>query len=338
MRKYNCQSVRFYAKLSSELHLRTMAKFPIKLYSGTSHPDLAKDIGKHLGVKVSEIQISRFACGEIYAKPKDTVRGTDVYVVQTASGNVNEDLMELFIILDSLKRSFAGKIHVVMPHYAYSRQDRVATPREPISAKLVADLISAAGADHVIAMKLHSDQEQGFFNFPMDNVNTERLFSDYFKKKKFKDMVVVSPDAGGAKDAKKFADLLGAKLAIIHKQRSAHNKSEVMHVVGDVKGKTCVMYDDMIDTAGSVCNAIEALKKMGASKDMYLAATHAVFSDPAATRLKGAGFKEVVVTDTIPISSAKKFKGLKILSVAPLLAKVIKHVHEAKSVTKAFYN
>lgn len=311
-----------------------MLKNPIKLFSGSSHPQLAKAIAGHLKIKLSDMLISRFACNEIYAKPKDTVRGADVFVIQTASENVNEDLMELFIILDSLKRSFAGNIHVVMPHYAYSRQDRVATPREPISAKLVADLISAAGADHMIAMKLHSDQEQGFFNYPVDNVNTEKLFAGYFETKKIHDIVVVSPDAGGAKDAKKFADLLNAKLAIIHKSRPGHNKAEVHHVIGDVKGKNCIIYDDMIDTAGSVSAAMQALKQHGA-KDVYLAATHAVFSDPAAERLRKAGFKEVVVSDSIPIAKRKFFKGLKVLSVAPLLAKIIKSVHEAKSVTKA---
>lgn len=310
-----------------------MSNKTIRLFSGTSHIELAKEISKYLKVPLSEMTISRFACGEIYAKSKNTVRGTDVFVIQTSSENVNEDLMELFIILDSLKRSFAGRIHVVMPHYAYSRQDRVASPREPISAKLVADLISAAGADHLITMKLHSDQEQGFFNFPVDNLNTEKIFAEYFAKKKIKDLVIVSPDAGGAKDAKHFANLLGAKLAIIHKTRPEHNKSEVMHVVGDVEGRMCVIFDDMIDTAGSVCNAIEALRKEKAGKDIYLAATHAVFSDPAAKRLKKAGFKEVVVTNTIPIQKRKYFKGLKILSVAPLLAKIIKSVHEDKSVT-----
>lgn len=312
-----------------------MQHHPIKLFSGTSHPELAKEIAKYMKVPLSEMQISRFSCNEIYAKPKETVRGADVFVVQTASENVNEDLMELFIMLDSLKRSFAGKIHVVMPHYGYARQDRVATPREPISAKLMADLISTAGADHVISMKLHSDQEQGFFNFPVDNVNTERLFAEYFNTKKIKNLVVVAPDVGSAKDAKRFADLLGAPLAIINKTRTAHNKSEVSHVVGDVKGKTCVIYDDMIDTAGSVTGAIAALRDHGAGKDVYLAATHAVFSNPAVERLKGAGFKEVVVSNSIPLSKAKQFKGLKILSVAPLLAKIIKNVHEAKSVTKA---
>lgn len=312
-----------------------MAKYPIKIFSGSSHPELAKEIAKYLKMPLAELEIARFACNEIYAKPRETVRGVDVFVVQTASENVNEDLMELFIILDSLKRSFAGKIHVVMPHYGYSRQDRVATPREPISAKLMADLISKAGADHLITMKLHSDQEQGFFNFPVDNLNTEKLFAEYFKRKKIKDLVVVSPDAGGAKDAKKFADLLGASLAIIHKARPAHNKSEVTHVVGEVEGKNCIIFDDMIDTAGSVTGAIGALRKMGASKDIYLAATHAVFSDPATERLRDAGFKEVVVTNSIPIPAKKHFKGLKVLSVAPFLAKIIKNVHEDKSVTTA---
>lgn len=315
-----------------------MKEFPIKIFSGTSHPELAKEIAKELGLPLSEMLISRFACKEIYAKPIETVRGTDVFVVQTGSENVNEDLMELFIMLDSLKRSFAGRIHVVMPHYGYARQDRVATPREPISAKLVADLISTAGADHLITMKLHSDQEQGFFNFPVDNVNTERLFADYFLKKKLKDVVVVSPDAGGAKDAKKFADLIGANLAIIHKNRPGHNKSEVMHVVGDVEGKTCVLYDDLIDTAGSVTAALKALRSMKANEDVYLAATHPVFSDPATERFKEAGFKEVVVSNSIPIADRKNFKGLKVLSVAPLLAKIIKNVHEARSVTTALIN
>ena len=310
-----------------------MKEQPIKFFAGTSHPELAKEIEKCLGSPMSEMEISRFACGEIYAKPKVSVRGADVFVLQTASHNVNEDLMELFVMLDSLKRSFAERIHVLMPHYAYSRQDRVATPREPISAKLIADLVSTAGADHLIAMKLHSSQEQGFFNFPVDNVNTENLFVDYFKKKKLKDPVVVSPDVGGTADAKKFADKLGAKLAIIHKTRPAHNKSEVRHVVGDVADRICILYDDMIDTAGSVSSAIEALRERGADKDIYMCATHPVFSGPAKERLESAGFAEVVVSNSIPIPKEKQFKGLKVLSVAPLLAKIIKNVHESRSVT-----
>lgn len=310
----------------------------IKLFAGSSHTKLAEEIAKELGVELSDLVISRFACGEIYAKPKHSVRGEDVFVIQTASGNVNEDLMELFIILDSLKRSFAGRIHVVMPHYAYSRQDRVASPREPISAKLVADLISTAGADHLITMKLHSDQEQGFFNFSVDNLDPCRLFADYFNAKGIDDFVVVSPDAGGAKDAKKFADLIGANLAIIHKNRPKHNESEVTHVVGEVEGKTCLIFDDMIDTAGSVTAAIKALRDMGANEDVYLAATHAVFSDPATERFKAAGFREVVVTNSIPIGDEKQFDGLTVLSVAPLLAKIIQNVHDEKSVTDVIVN
>jgi ribose-phosphate pyrophosphokinase len=311
-----------------------MINSPLKIFSGTSHPELAKEIAKNLGVPLSEMEISRFACNEIYAKPTKSVRGANVFIVQTATQNVNQDLMELFIILDSLKRSFANNIHVVMPHYAYSRQDRVATPREPISAKLVADLISTAGADHVIALKLHSSQEQGFFNFPVDNVNPEKLFVKHFQSKKIKNLVVVAPDIGGANDAKKFADALGAKLAIIHKTRPGHNKSEVNHIVGDVEGKSCIVYDDMIDTAGSVTSAIKALRDKGANKDVYLCATHPVFSGPAKERLESAGFKEVVVSNSIPIPKEKQFKGLKIISVAPLLAKIIKNVHDAKSVTE----
>jgi ribose-phosphate pyrophosphokinase len=308
-----------------------MPKFQLKLFSGTSHEKLAKDIAKKLGVKVSPMEIYKFACGEIYARSLETVRGCNVFIVQTATQNVNEDLMRLFVIIDALKRSFAKRIHVVMPHYAYARQDRVALPREPISAKLVADLVSAAGADHLIAVTLHSDQEQGFFDFPVDNLNCLKLFTDYFKKKKLKDITVVSPDAGGAKDAKKLADKLGATLAVIHKARPAPNKSQVTHVVGEVKGRTCVLYDDMIDTGGSICAAKEALIAKGAKKDVYVAATHPVFSDPATERLSKAGFKEVIVTDSIPIS--KDFKGLKVLSIAPLLAATIKCVHEEKSVT-----
>ncbi|MFA4891189.1 MAG: ribose-phosphate pyrophosphokinase [Candidatus Gracilibacteria bacterium] len=309
---------------------------PLKIFSGSSHPALAAAIAKELHIKLSPITLKKFACGEVYARSEETVRGADVFIIQTSTANVNEDLMELFVMLDSLKRSFAERLHVVMPHYGYARQDRVATPREPISAKLVADLISAAGADHVITMNLHSDQEQGFFDFSVDNVNSEKLFAKYFTAKKLRDLVVVSPDAGGAKAAKHFANMLGANLAIIHKQRPEHNIAEVMQVVGDVEGKTCLLYDDMIDTAGSVCAAVEALRKRGAKGDIYLAATHPVFSGPAALRLSKAGFAEVVVTNSIPIPKEKMFEGLTVLSIAPLLAKIIKNVHEAKSVTDVF--
>ncbi|PKL37137.1 ribose-phosphate pyrophosphokinase [Candidatus Peregrinibacteria bacterium HGW-Peregrinibacteria-1] len=306
---------------------------PIKIVAGSSHYGLAKEIADNLGVELTGVHISRFSCNEIYVKLLESVRGADVFVVQTSTRNVNEDLMELFIILDALKRSFAGQIHVVMPHYAYSRQDRVSQPREPISAKLIADLISTAGADHVITMKLHSDQAQGFFNFPVDNLDTEKIFAGYFKEKNLEDLVVVSPDAGGAKDAKHFADLLGARLAIIHKNRPEHNSSEVSHVVGKVEGRTCLIYDDMVDTGGSVVAAKEALLRKGAKDDVYLMATHPVFSGPAVERLRDAGFKEVVVTNSVPVPEEKHFPGLKVLSIAPFLSKIIRSVHEGGSVT-----
>lgn len=309
---------------------------PLKLFSGSSHPELAQAVAHFLHVKLSDMELKRFASNEIYAKPVESVRGCDVFVIQTATGHVNEDLMELFIMLDALKRSFAAGIHVIIPHYGYARQDRVATPREPISAKLIANLISAAGANHVITINLHSDQEQGFFDFPVDNLTARKLFADYFLRKKLKNLVVVAPDVGASKEAKRFADKLGAELAVIHKVRPEHNVAEVMHVVGDVADKTCLIFDDMIDTAGTVVAGKEALLKKGANEDVYLAATHAVFSNPAVERLRGAKFKEVVVTDTIPLPPEKIFPGLQILSVAPLLARTIKNVHESKSVSSVY--
>lgn len=306
----------------------------LKLFAGNSHKELAQKVAENLGIPLTPITINKFACGEIYARCEETVRGADVFVIQTATQNVNEDLMELFIILDSLKRSFAGKVHVVMPHFAYARQDRVASPREPISAKLVAGLIEKAGADHVISFCLHAPQIQGFFNCAMDNVNSMKLFVEYFKKKNIADLVVVSPDAGGVKEAKKFADALGAGLAILNKSRPEHNKSEVTHVVGDVEGKTCVLFDDMIDTAGSVCAAKDALRASGVTGDIYLAANHAVFSDPAVERLSSAGFKEVVVTDSIPVKA--KFDGLVVVSIAEIVAQIILNVHNEKSITNIY--
>lgn len=312
-----------------------MASIPLKIFSGSSAPDLAKKIAKILKIPVSEMILTRFACGEVYARPIESVRGCDVFVIQTTTHQVNEDLIELFVILDALKRSFASKIHVVMPYYAYSRQDRVALPREPISAKLIADLISAAGSDHVITLHLHSDQEQGFFDYPVDNLNANAIFAEYFKRKRLKNAVVVAPDVGGTKGANRFANMIGADLAVMHKTRPRHNVAKIQQIIGDVKGKTCIIFDDMIDTAGTVAKAREVLENAGAAKEIYLAATHAVFSISAIERLKKARFTEVVVTDSIPIRREDIFNGLRVLSVAPLLAKAIQNVHSARSVTAA---
>lgn len=313
-----------------------MSRFKnLKIFSGTSHPALAGAIAKQLGVSLSEMHLSRFACNEIYAKPMETVRGYDVYIVQTGTERVNEDYMELFIMIDAMKRSFAGRVHVVIPHFGYARQDRVATPREPITAKVIANLLTASGADHVITVHLHSDQTQGFFPFPVDNLNPRKTFAKYIEKKKLKNAVVVAPDAGAAKEAGRFAKMLNLPLAVLTKNRPTFNVAEVTSVVGDVDGKTCIIYDDMIDTAGSVCAAHKALLDNGANHDVYLVATHPVFSDPAVQRFKETGFKEVIVSDTIPVPSKKQFEGLTILSVADMLAKVIQNVHENKSVTNA---
>ena len=315
-----------------------MSEAKYTIFSGSSHPELSKELARALKKKPGEIKLSTFSCGEKYVALEQTIRGQEVFILQTCRDQlVNEDYMELFLMVNAAKLSFAEKVHVILPHCGYARQDKVHVPREPISAKVMADLLVTAGADHVITFELHSDQNQAFFDVPVDNVIVHRLFADYFKKKKLKNITVISPDAGGAKNAKRFADDLGAPIAILHKARPEHNKSVVTHVVGDVKGRTCIVYDDMIDTGGSVANAAEALRKQGATKDLYLAATHPIFSGPAIKRLSKAGYKEVVVTNTMPLSKEKKFKGLKQISIAPLLANIISSVTHHKSASKWFY-
>lgn len=310
-----------------------MKESQLKLFSGSSHPALAAAISKLLEMPVDGMDIRRFACGEIYAKPVETVRNADVFVVQTGTHNINEDMMELFIMLDSFKRSFASHIHVIVPYFPYSRQDRVASPREPISAKLMADLISKAGASHLITFTLHSDQEQGFFDFPVDNLNARSLFAQYFKKKNLKNLTIVAPDVGSAKEAQRLAKLLDAQLAILNKTRPTHNVSAVTHIVGNVAGRTCILYDDLVDTGGSVTNGATVLRRHRANQDIYLAATHAVLSKNAHKKLRESKFKEIIFTDTIPIPKASMLANMKVLSVAPLLADVIRNVHSGKPLT-----
>lgn len=311
----------------------------LRLFAGNSHPELAQALAAELGIELGKMDIKRFSNGEIYVQPLESVRGCDVFVLQTASSNVDQDMMELFVILDALKRSFATNVHVIMPHYAYARQDRVAAPREPISARLMADLISTAGATHLITFSLHSGQTQGFFNFPVDNIHTHLMFARYFKSKGFdpENIVIVSPDAGGGKAAKRLADPLGCQIAIMNKSRPAHNEAEVTAVVGDVEGKTCIIFDDMIDTGGSVSAAHKALIASGAHPDIYLAATHPLFSGPCVERLNAAKFKEVVITDTLPLEGDKaSVHGLKVISVAPVLSKIIQSIHAGQSVTSVW--
>jgi len=286
-------------------------------------------------VPLGSLVTKSFSCGERYVRFGESIRGKDVYILQTAGKHPDEDVMELFLLCQAAKLSFARTIHVLLPHMPYARQDRVAEPREPISAKLTAHLLEEAGADHVIVLELHSDQIQGFFSVPADALSSRLIFAEEFRKKKLKDPVVVAPDVGGAKRAKKFADTLEAPLAILHKSRPDHHEAEVLEVVGEVDGKTCILYDDIIDTAGTLLSAKEVLLERGARKEVYAAATHGVFSGAAHDRLKKAGFTEVVVTDSIP-QDASAFPSLTILPIAPLLAEVIRHIERGQSVSELY--
>ena len=307
----------------------------MRLFCGSAHPELGKEIADYLGIKLGQMTIKKFSCGETYVRIEESIRGEEIYIVQSISENANDDYMELFIIMDALKRASASTIHVIMPHFGYARQDKKSAPREPITSRLMADLLSAVGFDRLVTMDLHTDQIQGFFNQPVDHLTALPLFADYFKKKNLTDLVVVSPDTGSAKFAKRLADRLGAELAIMHKTRPHHNVAEITNVVGNVKGKTVLILDDMIDTGGSVCSGISALKAHGCNDDVYLAATHAVFSGPAVDRLSKAGFKEVIVTNTIPLTG-KSFDSLRIISTATMLGEAIKRNYEKESISSLF--
>jgi ribose-phosphate pyrophosphokinase len=313
-----------------------MANSELRVFYGTSHPELGERITKFLGLKAGDIKVARFSGGEIYARINENIRGSSCVIIQTCTEAVNSDLMELFIIIDAMKRASAKSISVVIPQFGYARQDRKAASREPISARLVANLLETAGADRIVAMDLHSDQIQGFFNIPVDTLTSLPILSNYIKEKNLKDIVVVAPDTGRAKVAKKLADRVGAQLAILHKVRGAHHQSEVTHVVGDVKGKTVIITDDMIDTAGTITSGVGALRAEGCNKDVYVVATHGIFSGPAVERMAKAAFAEVVVTDTVPIPKEKQFKGLKILSSAELLGEAIRRNYDNKSITSLF--
>lgn len=306
----------------------------MRLFAGSSHPALAQDLAKELDIAPGAITLKRFSSGEAFVKFEESVRGRNTYLVQAPGLRPDEHLFELLVMCQGAKLSFAKSVHVILPYMPYSRQDRISQPREGISAKLVAQMLETAGADHVITLNLHSSQIQGFFSVPVDNLDARPLFIEYFQKKKLKDVVVVSPDIGGAKQAKTFADAMGADLAIMNKIRTGHNQAAVIEVVGDVQDRTCILYDDMIDTAGTLKSAKEALVAKGARPEVYVAAVHPVFSGPAIERLTEAAFTEVVVTDSIPVEAS--FKGLTVLPIAPLLAKVVKHVEGGLSVTDIY--
>ncbi len=310
----------------------------IKIFTGTSHPELAKDIANILGMCVGDAKVSTFSDGEISVDINETVRGTDVFVVQSTNDPVNSNIMELLIMIDAFKRASAGRITAVVPYYGYARQDRKAKARDPITAKLVADILTAAGADRVLTMDLHASQIQGYFNIPLDHLLGAPILAKYFIQKGFgekEDVVVVSPDLGSVTRARKFADKLHAPIAIIDKRRPKANVSEIMNVIGDIKDKTVILIDDMIDTAGTITNGANALVKMGA-KEVYACCTHAVLSGPAIDRIKESAIKELVMLNTIDLPEDKMLDKFKILSVAPVFAEAIKRIYEDISVSKLF--
>jgi len=308
----------------------------IKLFTGNSNRTLAKEIADVLHIPVGEAMVSTFSDGEITVQINENVRGADVFVVQSTCMPVNENLMELLLMIDALKRASAGRITAVVPYYGYARQDRKAQPRVPISARLVADLLSATGVGRVLTIDLHAGQIQGFFDIPVDHLYSSPVLAEYVREEYVNGIVVVSPDAGGVERARAFAKRLDASLAIIDKRREKANVSQVMHVIGDVKGKDAVLFDDMIDTAGTITQAAAALKENGA-KRVVAACAHAVLSGPALDRINGSALEEVIVTNTIPMESKmEKCKKITVLSVAPLLGEAIKRIHEESSISSLF--
>ncbi|MEK6759991.1 MAG: ribose-phosphate pyrophosphokinase [Deltaproteobacteria bacterium] len=307
----------------------------IKVFTGNSNKPLALEICEHLGLTLGKSEVRSFSDGEVFVDIQESVRGVEVYVVQSTCLPCNNNLMELLIMLDAFKRASAVSVTAVIPYYGYARQDRKVAPRTPISAKLVADLITVAGATRVVCVDLHAGQIQGFFNIPVDHLYATPVLLNYIKENFHDDMVIVSPDAGGVERARAFAKRLGANLAIIDKRRPAPNVSEVMNIIGDIEGKTAIILDDMIDTAGTITQAAEALKKQGA-KQIYACCSHAVLSGPAIERLEKSPIKELVVTNTIPKRDGATSDKIKRLSVGPLLGEAIKRIHYGESVSSLF--
>ncbi len=305
--------------------------------SGRSNPPLAEQIASHLGVELGEPNLREFANGEIHCRYDTSIRGTDVFIVQTHCGPVNDSLMEQLIMIDAAKRASAKNITAVCPYYGYARQDRKSTGREPITAKLVADLLQAAGADRVISVDLHSGQIQGFFDLPFDHLTAAPVLEEYLRSRLAEEVVIVAPDSGRVKVAERYAQGLNADLALVHKRRphGTYNQVEVRHVVGEVEDRHCVIIDDMIDTASTICAAAERLADSGAA-EIWAMATHGVFSDPAADRLEKAPISRVVVTDTLPIPKDRQFDKLEVLSVAKIIADAIYAVFEETSVSEIF--
>jgi len=308
----------------------------LKLFSGKANPALAKEICAYLGISIGEATVSSFSDGEARVRIDENVRGADVFVMQSTCPPVNDSIMELLIMIDALKRSSAYRITAVIPYFGYARQDRKDQPRVPISAKLIADLITTAGADRVLTMDLHAGQIQGFFNIPVDHLYATPVLLDYISKVGGKDLVVVSPDAGGVERARAFAKRLQANLAIIDKRREGPNQTQIMNIIGDVEGLSALLLDDMIDTAGTIVQGAQACANKGARR-VWAGCTHAVLSGPALERIQASCLEEIVVTNTIPLNGKEqRCPKLRVLSVAPLLGEAITRIHEEESVSSLF--
>lgn len=310
----------------------------LKIFSLSSNRPLAEKIAAAVGVELGNLSVSQFSDGEIKVNIEESVRGCHVYIVQSTSYPVNDNLMELLIMIDALRRASAKTVNVIIPYYGYARQDRKAKPREPITSKLVANMITQAGADRLLTIDLHAAQIQGFFDIPVDHLLGAALLANYFKEKypNKNDIVVVSPDHGGVARARKMAEFLNSPLAIIDKRRPKENVAEVMNIIGNVEGKICVLIDDMIDTAGTITLAAKALKEVGGATEVYACATHGVLSGPAIERLNNSVITEVVITDTINLSEEKKGGKIVTVSVCELMAEAVKRIHEDRPVSPLF--
>ena len=307
----------------------------IKIFTGNAYPKAAEDIAKNLGLPLGKCAVGHFADGEVSVSPEETVRGSDVFIVQSTCNPVNDNLMELIIMIDAFRRASAGRITAVIPYFGYARQDRKAKARDPITAKLVADLIMAAGADRVLTMDLHANQIQGYFDIPVDHLLGMPIIAKYFKEKQMEDLVVVSPDHGSVTRARNLAEFLNCPIAIIDKRRPEPNKSEIMNIIGNIDGKNCIIIDDMIDTAGTICNAANAIKDLGA-KAVFAAATHPILSGPAVERLEASAIEELVLLNTVPLAEEKKLEKMTFLSVAPLFAEAMTRVFTNGSISVLF--
>jgi len=314
----------------------------IQVFCGNSNPQFAQTICKELGVPMGKAIVTHFADGEASVTLEETVRGADVFLIQSTCKPVNDNLMELLVMIDACRRASAGRITAVIPYFGYARQDRKAKSRDPISAKLVANMLTAAGANRILTMDLHAAQIQGFFDIPLDHLLGNVTFVEYFMNKfpeseyNHEDFVVVSPDVGSVGRARNFATKVHMGLAIVDKRRPKANVSEVMNIIGDVRGKSCILYDDLVDTAGSLCNAAKALMEVGGAKDIYACATHGVLSGPAYDRIEASPIKEMVLLNTIPEVANTPSHKIKFLDVAPVFARAIGHIHGATSIADLF--